>query len=83
MKIQLFSQYYRLAQEGKVNFLSCTNESHKEDIELFNVNFILSHKEVNDKVVLYCIACGYEQIAGLQLYENILNKIKEVENEQT
>lgn len=80
MKIQVFSQYYNLAQAGRVKPLACPN--HKEDKETFNVEFELYHKEVNNKIMLYCIACGYEQIAGLQLYENILNKIKEVENER-
>jgi len=82
MKIQVFSQYYKLATEGKVNFLSCPNESHKEDKKLFNAIYFLHHKEVNDKIVLYCMSCGYEQIAGLQLYENILKKIEETENER-
>jgi len=82
MKIQLFSQYYNLALLGKVDFLQCPSIVHKEDIDLFKAQFPLSHKEKNEKIVLQCLACGYSQIAGLQLYENILEKIKRIENEQ-
>jgi hypothetical protein len=78
MKIQVFSQYYKMAQEGKVNFLFCPK--HKDDYEIFNVRYELMHKEENDSIVLYCINCGYNQTAGLQLYENLIEKIKEVEN---
>ena len=78
MRIQVFSQYYNLAQAGKVKPLACPK--HKDDYGFTDVIYWLNHKDQYDKIMLYCTACGYEQIAGLQLYENILNKIKEVEN---
>ena len=78
MRIQVFSEYYALAMAGKVDFLSCPK--HQEDFDIFKVKYALEHKEENDKIVLYCTNCGYEQIAGLQLYENIINKIKEIQN---
>jgi len=81
MKIQVFSQYYNLAQAGRVKPLACPN--HKNDYSFNDVLYWLIHKEQDDKIVLYCTACGYEQIAGSQLYENLIEKIKEVENEQT
>lgn len=83
MKIQVFSQYYNLAKAGKVEFLSCPSEFHKEDYEIFKVKYALEHKDQDGKIVLYCINCGYEQIAGLQLYENIIEKIKRVINDNS
>jgi len=80
MKIQVFSQYYNLAQAGRVKPLACPN--HKNDYP-FDATYWLTHKEENDTIILYCMACGYSQTAGIQLYENILIKIKKVENEQT
>jgi len=78
MKIQVFSQYFKLAQEGKVKFLSCPN--HKEDYEIFRVKYALLHKEEDDTIILYCTNCGYQQTAGLQLYENIIKEIEKVQN---
>jgi hypothetical protein len=78
MKIQVFSQYYNLAQAGRVKPLACPN--HKSDYIISEAIYWLMHEEQDDKIVLYCTACGYKQIVGLQLYENILNKIKEVKN---
>ena len=77
MKIQVFSQYYNLAQAGRVKPLACPN--HKNDYSFSKVVYWLVHKLVDDKVVLYCTACGYEQIAGLQLYQNVLKEISNAE----
>jgi len=74
MKIQVFSQYYNMARAGKVQPLFCPN--HKKDHTFSDVSCWLTHKMVEDDIVLYCTACGYEQKAGLQLYENILKEIK-------
>ena len=79
MKIQVFSQYYNLAQAGRVKPLACPN--HKNDYIFSDVLYWLVHKEENDKIVLYCTACGYKQTVGLQLYENIIEQIRRVENE--
>ena len=76
MKIQVFSQYYNLAQAGRVKPLACPN--HKSDYTFSDVIYWLVHKSVEDDIVLYCTACGYEQKAGLQLYENILKEIVNV-----
>ena len=79
MKIQIFSQYYNLAQVGRVKPLTCPN--HYDETGLFSkALYLLNHKEKDNKIILYCTACNYEQTAGLQLYENILNKIKEIKN---
>jgi len=76
MKIQVFSQYYNLAQAGRVEPLACP--MHLNDSPAI---YPLIHTEENYKIVLQCLACGYKNIAGLQLYENIKNKIKEAVNE--
>jgi uncharacterized Zn finger protein len=76
MKIQVFSEYYNLSQAGRVKPLACP--MHPEFPE---VSFELIHKEENDKVVLQCLACGYKNVAGQQLYQTIIERIKKVENE--
>jgi hypothetical protein len=77
MKIQVFSQYYNLARAGKVKPLYCPN--HQSEYA-YNDGYLywLVHKMVSEDIVLYCTACGYEQKAGLQLYENILKEIVNV-----
>jgi hypothetical protein len=74
MKIQIFSQYYNLAQAGRVKPLACPN--HKNDYSFKDTLYWLMHKEQDGKIMLYCTACGYEQTVGLQLYENVLREIK-------
>ena len=71
MRIQVFSEYLQLAQAGRVNFLACP--MHEEDKLVI---FELLHKEENGKIVLYCLACGYKNIAGLTLYNNLITLIK-------
>ena len=80
MKIQVFSQYYNLAQAGKLDFLACP--MHEDDFKTFAVRYELEHREEKDKIVLHCKACGYKNIVGQQLYENIIERIKKVENEK-
>ncbi len=75
MRIQVFSEYYNLAQAGRVKPLACPN--HKSDYIISPIDYWLNHKEQDDRIMLYCTACGYKQTVGLQLYENIL---KEIEN---
>jgi DNA-directed RNA polymerase subunit M/transcription elongation factor TFIIS len=75
MKIQVFSQYYNLAQAGRVKPLACPN--HKSEEASYN----LIHKlDNNDNIVLHCLSCGYSQTAGIQLYENILSEIRKLDN---
>jgi hypothetical protein len=73
MKIQVFSEYYNLAQAGRVKPLACPmHQEHEPAV------FPLIHAEENDKIVLHCLACGYKNIAGQQLYKNIIEQIKGV-----
>ena len=75
MKIQVFSQYYNLAQAGRVKPLACPMHSEDKDAV-----FYLIHTEKNSKVMLHCLACGYKNMAGQQLYENLIEQIRRVEN---
>ena len=74
MKIQVFSQYYNLAQAGRVKPLACPMHPSDEPI------YPLIHTEENYRIVLQCLSCGYKNMVGQQLYENILERIKKVEN---
>jgi hypothetical protein len=79
MLIQVFSKYYNLAQAGRVKPLACPN--HESDfVPGGQAVYWLMHTEKDNKVMLYCTACGYKQIAGLQLYQNLIQRITEVEN---
>jgi hypothetical protein len=70
MRIQVFSEYLQLAQAGKVDFLACP--MHKQEKAIFP----LSHNLEEDNIVLHCYACGYKNIAGLTLYNNLITLIK-------
>jgi len=69
MKIQVFSEYLQQAQAGNVEFLACPMHPTEEAI------FPLAHSEEDNKIILTCYACGYRNIAGLTLYDNILNRL--------
>ena len=73
MKIQIFSEYTKIAEAGRAKALTCP--MHEDDIFLLTPNL-----NNEDQVVLQCFACGYKNIAGYQLYENIK---KVVEREST
>jgi len=78
MKIQVFSEYYNLAQAGRLKPLACPN--HKNDYSFNDVLYWLTHKDQDGTIILYCTACGYEQTVGLQLYENTIEQIRRVKN---
>ena len=74
MKIQVFSEYYNLSQAGRVKPLACPmHQEHEPAV------FPLIHAEEKDQIVLHCLACGYKNTAGEQLYKNIIEQIKKVE----
>jgi hypothetical protein len=77
MLIQVFSKYYNLAQAGRVTPLACPDH-YDETGQFQKALYWLMHKEEDTKIVLYCTACGYKQIAGLQLYQNIINEMKRI-----
>jgi Tat protein secretion system quality control protein TatD with DNase activity len=70
MRIQVFSEYLQLAQAGKVNFLACPMHTNEEAV------FPLIHQQEEEDIVLHCYACGYKNIAGYTLYNNLITLIK-------
>ena len=77
MRIQVFSEYYNLAQAGKLKFPACPH--HKEDKPSV---FDLIHKlEEDERISLNCLACGYKMYPGIVFYNKILREIDLVKNE--
>ena len=66
MLIQVFSEYLKLAQAGKVNFLACP--MHPLETAVFPLYHNLDKK---DRIVLTCHACDFKDIPGQAMYENI------------
>jgi len=77
MRIQVFSEYYNLAQAGKLKFPACPHhEEYKPAI------FDLIHKLENDgQISLNCLACGYKMFPGIAFYHKILKEIESAKNE--
>jgi hypothetical protein len=70
MIIQVFSEYLQEAQAGNVEFLACPMHPNEEAV------FPLTHSLSKDeKVILSCLACGYKNVAGLTLYNNIIDRL--------
>jgi hypothetical protein len=44
------------------------------------VLYELFHFDVEDKIMLQCLACGYKNTVGQQLYENIIERVRKVDN---
>ena len=64
MKIQVFSEYNKIAEAGRAKALTCP--MHEDAI------FSLYHKiDEHDTITLECFACSYKIKVGHQLYENI------------
>jgi hypothetical protein len=79
--IRIFSKYYNMAQEGKVDFLSCPMHLVDQLTDEPVIFPLYPHEsEDQSKVVLQCLACGYKITAGQQLYENIIERIRRIEN---
>jgi len=75
MRIQVFSRYYNLAQAGVVKPLACPNHEKEKPLVYDLIHFMGN----DDKIRLKCLACNYEQIAGIQLYENILKELRNLD----
>ena len=64
MRIQIFSEYTKIAKAGRAKALTCP--MHEEDF------FPLYPTLVdNDTILLECYACSYRNLVGQQLYDNI------------
>jgi hypothetical protein len=70
MRIQYVSKYMSLSEEGLVSKLECPIDQ----------GLLLPNLNENDNIFLYCISCSYKKIVGIDLYNKIMNKVKEVEN---
>jgi hypothetical protein len=70
MRIQYVSKYISLSEEGLVSKLECPIDQ----------GLLLPNLNENDNIFLYCISCSYKKIVGIDLYNKIMNKVKEVEN---
>jgi hypothetical protein len=70
MRIQYVSKYISLSEEGLVSKLECPIDQ----------GLLLPNLNQNDNIFLYCIECSYKKIVGIDLYNKIVNKVKEVEN---
>ena len=71
MRIQVFSQYYNMAQAGLVEALACP--MHQEDPD---ISYRLIHKLEDDKVVLQCLACGSKIKPTDRLYNEMIRDIE-------
>jgi len=71
MLIQVFSEYLKLAQAGKVHFLACP--MHPMETAVFPLQHNLDKK---DRIVLYCPACGFSDIPGRAMYDNIYTIVR-------
>lgn len=63
MIIQVFNKYLLLSDEGKTKPLLCGLD--KDHPRLF------ANIDENDDIYLYCLACDYRMIPGIELYSNI------------
>jgi hypothetical protein len=70
MRIQYVSKYISLSEEGLVSKLECPIDQ----------GLLLPNLNENDNIFLYCLECSYKKIVGIDLYNKISNKVKEVEN---
>jgi hypothetical protein len=70
MRIQYVSKYISLSEEGLVSKLECPIDQ----------GLLLPNLNENDNIFLYCIECSYKKVVGIDLYNKIQNKVKEVEN---
>ena len=75
MKIQVFSQYYNLAQAGRVEPLACV--MHEDEPGII---YPLIHKEEDERIVLQCLSCGAKIKPSERLYKDM---IKDIENATT
>jgi hypothetical protein len=68
MQIQYVSKYIALSEEGLVPRLKCPMDQGS----------LLCNLDLEDKIYLYCLSCNYKNNIGLEVYENIMNEVKNV-----
>ena len=68
MQIQYVSKYIALSEEGLVPRLECPMDQGS----------LLCNLDLEDKIYLYCLSCEYKNNMGIQVYEKIMNEVKNV-----
>jgi hypothetical protein len=68
MQIQYVSKYIALSEEGLVPRLECPMDQGS----------LLCNLDLEDNVYLYCLSCEYKNSIGLEVYEKIMNEVKNV-----
>ena len=68
MQIQYVSKYIALSEEGLVPRLECPMDQGS----------LLCNLDLEDNIYLYCLSCEYKNNVGLEVYEKIMNEVKNV-----
>lgn len=73
MLAYFFRRYQELASENKFKSLMCFNKEHGE-LDVF-------FEEDTDRVKLMCFVCNYSIKPGLDLYNEVIKRVRIYENE--
>lgn len=68
MKLQVFSTYQQLAQDGLFDLLVCVSPEHTTGL--------ITAMSENDEIYLYCSECNYKMTPGLNMYDKLYNILK-------
>jgi hypothetical protein len=68
MQIQYVSKYIALSREGLVPLLECPMDQ----------GLLLCNQDNEDKIYLYCLSCNYKNNIGIEVYSNLVKKIKDM-----
>jgi hypothetical protein len=66
MKIQVVSKYIALSEEGLVPALECPMDQ----------GLLFCNLADDESIYLYCLSCNYKNVLGLEVYNILLNKIR-------
>ena len=69
MQIQYVSRYIALSEEGLVFKMECPIDQGP----------LFCNLDEDDSIYLYCLACEYKKIIGLDLYNNMTRAVKRIE----
>lgn len=67
MKIQYVSKYIALSQEGLAPRIECPLDQ----------GLLMCNEDLNGNIYLYCLSCTYKNNMGLDVYNQIVSKVKE------
>jgi hypothetical protein len=68
MQIQYVSKYIALSEEGLVPRLECPMDQGS----------LLCNLDNEENIYLYCLACSYKNIMGIEIYNKIMNEVNNV-----